>query len=57
MAAPLARARQERALSRPARRTTTSPPLSRVRELKRYVAREVFAALHQTDGQNLATAA
>jgi transposase len=28
-----------------------------IRCLKRYVAREVFAALHQTDGQNLTTAA
>jgi transposase len=28
-----------------------------IRCLKRYLAREVFAALHQTDGQNLTTAA
>jgi transposase len=28
-----------------------------IRCLKRYIAREVFAALHQTDDQNLTTAA
>jgi transposase len=28
-----------------------------IRCLKRYLAREVFAALHQTDGQNLTTPA
>jgi transposase len=41
-----------------ARRTTEGKTRKEIiRCLKRYVAREVFAALHQTDGQNLTTAA
>jgi transposase len=42
-----------------ATRRTTQGKTSKevIRCLKRYVAREVFAALHQTDGQNLTTAA
>ena len=41
-----------------ARRTTEGKTRKEIiRCLKRYVAREVFTALHQTDGQNLTTAA
>ena len=42
-----------------ARRRTAQGKTSKevIRCRKRYVARKVFAALHQTDGQNLTTAA